>query len=471
MIVFNIQKWNFAKKTAMLSRLTILILVLTFTWSLAQQPNAVDNSYDAKIKRTQWWQESRFGMFIHFGLYAIPSRGEWIRNIEKIQNEVYDEAYFKNFNPYLFDAKEWARVAKQAGMKYVVLTAKHHEGFCLWDSKLTDYKVTNTPFKRDIIKEYVEALRNEEIKVGLYFSIIDWHHAEFPKYNDSHHPMKGNEKYKNEKINWENYLKYMHGQVKELCSKYGKIDIMWFDFSYDEMKGEKWKAKELVQMVRELQPEIILNNRLLGDGTTAFDENSLGDFETPEQVIPDSEKRDEKGRLIPWESCLTLNNSWGYNRYDNDWKSPRLVIHTLVNCVNKGGNLLLNVGPEPNGRFPQKSVEILSEVGVWMKKNGNSIYGCGIPEFPKQAWGIFTQKGKKLYAHKMYPSIGGIILKNYAEKISRVSLLCDGSEVITESTWWGDKSGKNIYINIKKPAYQTYIMPDENDTVFEIELK
>ncbi|MDX2195230.1 MAG: alpha-L-fucosidase [Cytophagales bacterium] len=429
------------------------------------------NTMAQNTERLAWWQEARFGMFIHFGLYAMPARGEWVRNVEKIPNEVYDEAYFKNFNPYLFNAKEWAKAAKDAGMKYVVLTAKHHEGFAMWDSKLTDYKITNTAFKRDIIKEYVEALRAEGLRVGLYFSVIDWHHPDYPKYKDAHHPMSGVEKYKDEKTDWDNYLKFMHGQIKELCTNYGKIDIMWFDFSYQEMRGEKWKSKELVQMVRTLQPGIILNNRLGGDGTSGMEEASLGDFDTPEQTIPDKPVTDNNGKPVPWESCLTLNNSWGYNRYDNNWKSPQLVIHTLVNCVSKNGNLLLNVGPEPSGVIPAKSLEILSEVGKWMKKNSQSIYGCGAADMPVFNWGIFTKKGNKIYAHKIYPSVGGIILKDYVEKVKKVILLHDGSEIRTETKWWGDSSGKNLYINVDRPAYLTYPMPDANDTVFEIELK
>ncbi|MDX2188226.1 MAG: alpha-L-fucosidase [Bacteroidota bacterium] len=445
---------------------TLLILSLLFV-----QFTVFSQTESDRDKRLKWWTEARFGMFIHFGTYAIPARGEWVKSVEKIPNEQYIK-YFEQFNPYLFDAKEWARTAKQAGMKYVVLTAKHHEGFALWDTKLSDYKITNTPFKRDLIKEYVEALRAEGIKVGLYFSIIDWYHPDYPKYKDPHHPMSGVEKYKDEKTNWDNYLKFMHGQVRELCTNYGQIDVMWFDFSYGEMKGEKWKAKELVQMVRSLQPNIILNNRLLGDGATAFDENSLGDFETPEQAVPDSMRVDAKGKMIPWESCLTLNNSWGYNRYDNNWKSTQLVIHTLVNCVSKGGNLLLNVGPDANGKIPAKSLEILGEVGNWMQRNGNSIYGCGPSKFPNQNWGVFTQKGKLLYAHKMYPTIGPIKMKNYFDKVKRVNLLRDGSQVMPGDKFWGEPDATNIlYINLEKPAYLTYPMPDKDDTVFEIELK
>jgi alpha-L-fucosidase len=450
----------------------IALSQLALAQNQTSNPAINDNSYEAKMKRTEWHRQARFGMFIHFGLYSMPARGEWVRNGERISNEEYDEKYFKNFNPYLFDAKEWAKTAKQAGMKYVVLTAKHHEGFCLWDSKLTDYKVTNTPFKRDIIKEYTDALRAEGIKVGIYFSIIDWHHPDYPKFKDAHHPMRGNEKFKDEKINWDNYIKYMHGQVRELCSNYGKIDVMWYDFSYDDMKGDKWKAKELVEMVRTLQPGVILNNRLGGDGASGMEENSLGDFDTPEQTIPEKPIVDAQGRSLPWESCLTLNNSWGYNRTDNAWKDAQLVIHTLVNCVSKNGNLLLNVGPDANGKIPDESIKILSEVGQWMKKNNKSIYGCGASTLPKSEWGLFTANGKFLFAHRMYPIVGPIALRDeMVDKVKRVTMLADGTEAATEGDWWGARTKKNLYINVQKPCYATYPMPDKNDTVFEIELK
>lgn len=189
-------------------------------------------------KRTEWFMKDRFGMFIHWGLYSIPARGEWVRNGERIPNEEYDK-YMKRFNPVDFDPKKWAKEAKNAGMKYIVMTAKHHDGFCLFDSKFTDYKSTNTPYGKDIVKDYVEAVRGEGLKVGLYFSLLDWHHEHYPKYGDPYHPMRENEKFRNEEIDFDKYLEYMHNQVEELVSNYGKIDIIWFDFSYKNMSGEK----------------------------------------------------------------------------------------------------------------------------------------------------------------------------------------------------------------------------------------
>ena len=191
-------------------------------------------------RRMAWWREARFGMFIHFGLYSIPARGEWVRSTEELTVEQY-QPFFDEFDPYAFDARAWARMAREAGMRYVVLTAKHHDGFCLYDTQLSDYKVTNTPFGRDIVAEYVEACRAEGLKVGLYFSLIDWHHPDFPQYGDRQAPLRNDPVAgANEGKDWDRYLEFMHGQVREVCTNYGKLDLLWFDFSYDDMTGEKW---------------------------------------------------------------------------------------------------------------------------------------------------------------------------------------------------------------------------------------
>lgn len=449
----------------------LLLLLLILPQLLLAQ---VDN-YEEKMKRTEWFREARFGMFIHFGLYAIPARGEWVRHDEKISNEDY-QIYFDEFNPTDFNPKEWAKIAKNAGMKYVVMTAKHHEGFALFDSKLTDYKSTNTPCKRDLVREYLEAFRAEGIKVGLYFSLIDWYHPDYPKFADNFHPMRGNPKYKDEKINWDNYIKFMHGQMRELMTNYGKIDILWSDFSYGEMSGEKWKATELIKMVKTLQPHIIMNKRMGGDGTADAKNktNEFGDIETPEQGVPEAMLKDASGRPVPWETCLTLNNGWGYHRLDENWKSADLLINTLVNCVSKSGNLLLNVGPDAKGNIPDESIRILGEIGKWMKKNGSSIYGCGtsstIPLKPE--WGRVTQKGKYVYLHLTESIIGHINLPGFDSKVKKVRLLRDGSEIKPTTAWWGDGGVKgNYFLNLNSPSYQNFTNKEQIDTVYELELK
>lgn len=418
-------------------------------------------------ERIQWFLEDRFGMFIHWGLYAIPARGEWVRSYEKISNEEYQQ-YFEEFNPTHCDMREWARAAKEAGQKYAVFTTKHHDGFCLFDSQLTDYKSTNTPAKRDFVKEFVEAFRAEGLKVGFYYSIIDWHHEHYPAYGDLHHPMRDNEAYKDKKIDFEKYLDYMHGQVRELLTNYGKIDIMWFDFSYDEMTGEKWRATELVKMCRELQPHIIIDNRLGGNILSANPEPYAGDFYSPEQIIPPGGIVNEAGEQVPWEACVTLNDHWGYHAKDKNFKSPKEIIRALVECVSKNGNLLLNVGPDARGLIPEESLEILAEVGKWMKRNSESIYGCHAANLPKPEWGRYTQKGNKLYAHVLDRGIGPIYFAGLKGKIKKARLLADGSELQVFTPWMAA-----TYSDTETGAFITLPggrLPDEYDTVIELEL-
>jgi alpha-L-fucosidase len=263
----------------------------------------------------------------------------------------------------------------------------------------------------------------------------------------------------------------MHGQVEELVKNYGKIDIMWFDYSFDQYSGEKWKANELVAMVRKYQPEIILDNRLATHEGSSSKERmvkTLGDFETPEQGIPDVALVDKYGNPIPWETCLTLNGGWGYTEMDHNWKSPELIIHTLVNCVSKNGNLLLNVGPNARGIIPQESVEILSKVGKWLNVNGESVYGCGASTLAKPDWGRYTQKGNAVYAHWLYPNLGQLNAKGVdGEKVKNVYLLKSGAELSYQKTWWGNTETGNFFISASSSTEK----PVEYDTVVKIELK
>jgi len=453
------------------------ILLLIFSSVIfnvnAQEVNQ-NSVYSQRQANTEWFRDARFGMFIHWGVYAIPARGEWVRSAEEISIEDYQK-YVDEFNPKDYNPKEWARLAKEAGMKYAVITAKHHDGFCLFDSKLTDYKSINTPAKRDLIMEFVEAFRGEGLKVGFYYSLIDWHHPDYPAYGDRQHPMRNNEECKNQKYEWNRYLDYMHGQVKELCSNYGKLDIMWFDFSYNDFRGEKWGATELVKMVRKLQPGIIIDNRLGGNMELEKPEPYAGDFEGPEQYIPVRPVMDVLNRPVPWEVCMTLNNNWGYSATDKNYKTSGDVVRSLVNCVSKGGNLLLNVGPDATGKIPEESVKILKEVGVWMGKNSESIYGSSISVYPKPDWGRYTQKGNILYAHVFDQNIGQLCFEGLMGKVKSASLLRDGSEVILSGFWNGDNKpyvkSSDLFISMGQPTHSTYKLPDKDDTVIKIELK
>ena len=385
---------------------------------------------------TKWFVHDRFGMFIHFGLYAMPARHEWIKNFECIPEEKYDK-YFKYFNPDLFDAREWARQAKAAGMKYAVLTTKHHEGFCLFDSQYTDYKVTNTAFGRDLVKEYVEAFRAEGLRVGFYYSLIDWHHPDFTI--DMVHPRRNDPDalQQNEGRDMRRYAKYMRDQVTELLTNYGRIDVMWYDFSYPERNGEgehawmkgkgkdDWEAEELIALTRRLMPGIIIDNR------TGIEQ----DIFTPEQFQPTEWVRHSKtGELVTWEACQTFSGSWGYYRDEQTWKSPEMLIRMLVNTVSLGGNLLMNVGPTSRGYFDKRAEAALQVYADWMKVNARAIYGCTMaePEFVAPPDCRFTQSedGSRLYLHLFAYPFGHLLLPGMAGKVDYAQFLHDGSEVL-----------------------------------------
>lgn len=415
--------------------------------------------------RLRWFQEARFGMFIHWGIYAIPARGEWVKQQESIPEEQY-QPFFETFNPVDYDPRVWAKAARRAGMRYAVMTAKHHDGFCLFDSRYTDYKATNTLAGRDLIKEYVEAFRGEGLKVGFYYSLLDWHHPDYPIAGDAIHPFRNFSAYQQHTGNLPRYADYVRNQVEELLTNYGKIDIIWFDFSYGDMRGEAWKATELVKMVRALQPDILIDNRLGGNIKAIEPEIYAGDFASPEQIIPPEGVTNEAGQPIPWEACITLNDHWGYHAQDKQWKSARTVVRTLVECVSKGGNLLLNVGPTARGEIPGECLRILDEVGEWMHRNGASIYGCGNADRPKPDWGRWTRNGKKLYAHLLDRGIGPINLRGLEGKVEYARLIADGSEVRLERPWNAAEYPDDAFV-----TFQSAELPDDWDTVVELTLK
>ncbi len=432
------------------------------------------NEYE---KRMAWYTDARFGMFIHWGLYSIPARGEWIRSEEEIPKEDYMR-YFEEFDPVDYDPKKWARAAKEAGMKYVVLTAKHHDGFCLFDSKYTDFKVTNTKLGRDVVKDFVEAVRGEGLKVGLYFTLLDWYHDDYPHYGDKQHPMRNRPEYGNEGRNFDRYLDYMHNQIREICTNYGRLDVLWFDFSYEDkynvMRGEAWRATELINMVRELQPQVIIDNRLevSGEGYgslwTGDPKPYHGDFVSPEQMVPPQGIQDKNGRDMVWESCVTMNRNWGYCEKDHYFKPASMLIRKLVECVSKGGNMLLNVGPDARGNIPPQSMAILEEIGAWMKKNGNSIYGCGKAGIEKPEYGRITRNGNRVYYHLFENTIGPMPLTGIRpEEVDCIRRLATGTEIPISTSWVHSDYPDIVFADLGPDP----ILPDPVDTVLEVRLK
>lgn len=424
-------------------------------------------------KRMQWFVQARFGMFIHWGLYAVPARGEWVRSNERMPEEKY-MPFFREFDPSAADPKAWVQAAKEAGMGYVILTAKHHDGFCLFDSELTDFKSTNTPMGRDIVREFLEAGREAGLKVGLYYSLIDWHHPDFPHYGDRYHPMRSGPAASNEERDFERYLAYMHGQVKELCTRYGRLDVLWFDFSYNQLRGEAWRANELADMVRTLQPGILLNNRLEvsgeGFGSLAQGEPAPchGDFVSPERMVPPEGLFDPQGRPLYWETCTTMNHSWGYCAGDPWYKPAPLLLKKLVECVSKGGNFLLNVGPDGNGRIPRQAMDTLKYLGQWMQINGESIRGCGPSGMEKPEWGRITRRENVLYLHIYENALGPLPLYGIpAEKIRAMRLLQDGREIPLSVSWVHSDYPNMAFADLGPDP----VLPDGDDTVLKVLLE
>ena len=382
-----------------------------------------------KEARMKWWTEARFGMFIHWGTYALAARHEWVKNQEHITDEVYQK-YFDQFDPDLYNPKEWARAATAAGMKYFVITTKHHEGFCLWDSQFTDYKATKTPYGKDLIKPIVEAMRAEGLKVGFYYSLLDWHHPDYTV--DRNHPMAGNAEYREKAKNRDmaKYRAYLFNQVRELLTQFGTIDCLFMDYSFPGKDGKgraDWDSEKLLKMIRELQPGIIVNDRL-----DLLDVPGGWDFRTPEQFMP-REWVKMNGQKVPWETCQTFSGSWGYYRDEATWKSVDQLIVMLIETVSKGGNLLLNVGPTARGTFDDRAIDRLNGIGAWMKLHGRSIYGCteapeGFP-IPANCLLTYNVQAKRLYVHVLDWPMGVLRLEGFGGKVKYAQLLNDASEV------------------------------------------
>jgi alpha-L-fucosidase len=425
--------------------------------------------------RTQWFRDARFGMFIHWGAYAVAGKDPWMRSIERISIDDY-QPFVEGFQPDSFDPDAWADLAVRAGMKYAVLTAKHHDGFCLFDSAETTYSTMHNGLGRDLVAEYVEAFRRRGIKVGLYYSLLDWSHPGYPAFGDEHHPHRDDEAFRGHERDFEAYLDYLHTQVRELCTNYGQLDLMWFDFSYGGMIGEKWRAAELVEMVKGLQPGILLDNRLeasggsLGSLVTCDPTPWSGDFVSPEQIIPADGIRDVHGRPVPWESCCTTNNHWGWFDGDEAWKSSRTIVRKLVECVSKGGNLLLNVGPQPDGRIPEAAADVLVEVGAWLERNGQSIYGAGIASVPKPEWGYYTQTVDELHAHVFEQPIGPLALTGVDK--DRIGEMRLQDRAVERTEFWIVEAYPDVaFVSFgdDDPSF-TYPLPDDTDTVVSIRL-
>jgi len=441
-------------------------LLLTVCQADAARSSSSDAGNLTQDERMHWWREARFGMFIHWGLYAVPAGewkgerikgiGEWIMERADIPVAEY-EPLAGQFNPVKFNADQWVRIAKNAGMKYIVITSKHHDGFCLWDSKVTDYDIIDaTPFGRDILREMSDACRKHGIRLCFYHSIMDWHHPDaqapfYPNYNDRNRTNP----------NFGRYVEtYMKPQLKELITEYGPLGVLWFDGEWIKDWTEP-QGKDLYNYVRALQPDIIINNRVGKgrkgmEGLSKGDQEYAGDFGTPEQRIPASGLPG-----VDWESCMTMNNTWGYKHYDDNWKSEEDLLRKLADIASKGGNFLLNVGPTAEGLIPAPSVERLAAMGKWMKVNGESIRGTTASPLGTVPWGRCTAKPGKLYLHVFeWPTDGRLEVSGVEGNVRKAYLLAKKRAKLAVSR----QDGK-VIVDVPQEA------PDPINTVVVLEIQ
>ena len=389
---------------------------------------------------TAWFTHDRFGMFIHWGLYSMPARHEWIRHTEEISDGDY-RIYFDLFDPDLFDPKAWARAAREAGMKYFVITTKHHEGFCLWDTKYTDYKVTNTPAGRDLLREVVDAFRAEGIRVGFYYSLIDWWREDAPRGRTGLGTGRPAEK-----EDADAYFDFMKAQLTELLTQYGNVGAIWFDgiWDQDENPGFDWRLGELYGLIHKLQPGcLIINNHHLapfeGEDAQAF-----------ERDLPGENTAGYSGQEIsrlPLETCQTMNGMWGYKITDKNYKSAQTLVRYLAGAAGRGANLLLNIGPQPDGALPAAALERLDSMGRWLRANGETIYGTQAGPVSPRSWGVTTRRGDKIYVHILDWPDEELFVPVRDERIRRAVRFADKRAVAFSQ----DKAGVTLRLG-EKPA-------------------
>ncbi|WP_308291700.1 alpha-L-fucosidase [Microbacterium jejuense] len=375
--------------------------------------------------RLTWFTQARFGMFVHWGLYSLAARHEWVQSREAQTEDEY-RRYFEHFDPVDADIGAWVRDARDAGMKYVVLTAKHHDGFCLWNTRTTDFSAPHTPWGRDAVAEFVAACRAEGMRIGLYYSLIDWHHADFVI--DELHPERDRDALaRNAERDMSRYRDYMVAQLTELLTEYGAIDYLFFDYSYPDLRTDErfvgkgardWNSERLLALCRRLQPRMLVNDRL---GIHA-------DFVTPEQYQPAS-RLEREGVAVAWEACQTLNGSWGYDAANTAFKSEDLLIRMLVDTVSKGGNMLLNVAPDGQGRLDEISRDTLSAIGGWHRLHSRAIVGAGTAELPLPLDARYTRRENRLYLHLFAWPFERIDLPGLGGRVGYAQFLHNAAEV------------------------------------------
>jgi len=402
------------------------------------------------LKSREWFQDARFGLFIHWGVYSVLEDGEWVMNTRAIDKQTYEKLP-SFFNPINYNPKEWVAMAKAAGMKYITITSKHHDGFAMFDSKLTDWDIVDrTPYKKDVIKMLAEECRKEGIKLFFYHSQLDWYQENYyPRGNTgltTGRPQSGD---------WYKYLDYMDGQLKELLTNYGEIGGIWFDGFWDKKEAD-WRIDKTYNLIHSLQPACMVGSN---HHLTPFPGE---DFQMFEKDLPGHNTTgfsgDAKIGAIPLETCETMNNSWGFNLQDKNYKSAKSLIQYLVKAAGYDSNFLLNVGPMPDGRIQPEFISTLKEIGKWMEKNGETIYGTRGGPVPPKSWGVSTYKNNKVYIHLLNPEDNNLLIPDFGKKVKGVTLHSNSAKLKFRQDAFG------ITISVPKEAQ------DETDTIIIIEI-
>ncbi len=381
------------------------------------------------MNKTAWFREARFGLFLHWGIYSIPAKGEWT-----YANDTWDSGEYEKlmhqFNPVDFDPVHWAELAKAAGMKYVVFTTRHHDGFCMFDSHYTEYKITNTPYGKDVTRMLADAFRAAGLRVGFYHSLPDWTH---PGWSDQESP-----EYIKHKVMknvspeaYQKYLDLLYHHIEQLMTEYGKIDLLFLDYTSRYKSDEDYYDRErLLEMIYRNQPEILVNDRL------SYYKDNVRDYDyyTPEICIP-NQPQQVKGKDVSWETCCTMNGHWGYCDTDLDYKPLETLTGGLVGCVAQNGNFLLNIGPDAKGHFPKMAIQRLKKLADWYSSNGEAIIGGGKSEFTPPFGTCYTQKGSSLYLYFIQQPMGDVILPELKGRIKKITLLRTGEEVECINHW------------------------------------
>lgn len=377
---------------------------------------------DENLKQREAFQDDKFGLFIHWGIYSMMADGEWIMDQKNINYEEYAKQA-SGFYPSKFDAAAWVAAVKDAGMKYITITSRHHDGFSMWDTKQSDYNIVDaTPFKRDVLKELAEECRKQGIKLGFYYSHLDWRRPDYYPIGRS-----GRGTGRTEQGNWNDYLKFMNNQLTELLTDYGPVNVIWFDGWWDQKTDVDWKLDEQYALIHQLQPGCLIGNN---HHLKPFEGEDFQMFERdlPGQNTAGHSATSEVGNL-PLETCQTMNGMWGYRITDQNYKDSKTLIQYLVQAAGNDANLLMNVGPQPNGEIPALALDRMKDMGAWLRQYGETIYGTRGGMISPRDWGVTTQKGNKLYVHILNLEDNGLFLPVADKKVKKATLFKDGSAV------------------------------------------